>query len=261
MSLKSLIPGTAAHSERHFKKYMKRLVRGHDVLLQVKWADGLITHLPADFEPESQTYRATNGLPFKMAGKGAEPGQIAGVPVVRCLATMSCPFDATASVALNMEDAGRFTTETDEAGKTAKAIQLEATPDAPEGDAPAGAAATDGGQVAHEFDMKPPNGCVGWAYSLDTAAEYAPYAVSPQDIKDAEERGKQSERLEEGTSDLLKGILIGGAMVFLVAAVFVFIMNGGGGGGGASSTSGGNPILPTIQFVEFAATAYFPGVF
>lgn len=237
MSIKSFIPLTAEFSKRHFRKYLARKVRGHDALLAVKWSDGKITYLAADYRPESEEYIAENGLPFKMAGKGANAGYVGNVPVYRCLASIQSPIDDTAAVAMNKEDTGEFKrVEGDDA-----VVEVERVDDAEAAGAAPAARSDGGGTVNHRYDLKPPDGAAGWVYDAVTAAEYAPYALRPQDIKDAEERGKQSERVdEEGWGNI---IYFGAGFVFALGFALLY----GAVMGGGSPVSLPGMIAPVLQ--------------
>jgi hypothetical protein len=306
MGLKALIPGTAAKARRGHQAYLQRKVRGHDMLLQVQWADRTMTELAADYRPEDNKLIASNGLRFHIAGRGAEPFMWYGVPTVRVHALCPCPFDATSCIHADLDeeneyevvvsdDAGaeviRYTPEPDQestlgsaAASAAQKVRGDGGEDEPTGprvdelddDATVAdvqdrvdegdGAATDGGvevakevgrrsnvpvkpgmNVDKEFDMQPPDGCVGWSFSLESMGERVVNSLPPNALKDAEERGKQSVRQDNKE---LKMLALGavGMLATIVFLAFIYKILGslfGGGGGGGAVLNGSLLLLGT----------------
>jgi hypothetical protein len=304
MGLKALIPGTTASARRGHQAYLQRKVRGHDMLLQVQWADRTMTELAADYRPEDNKLIATNGLRFHIAGRGAEPFMWYGVPTVRVHALTPCPYDATSCIHADLDeeneyevvvsdDAGaeviRYTPEPDQEstlGSAAASAAKKVRGDGGEDDQATGprveeidddatvadvqhrvdegdGKATDGGvavaeevgrrsnvpvkpgmNVDKEYDMQPPDGCVGWSFSLESMGERVVNSLPPNALKDAEERGKQSVR--QG-NEALKMLAIGavGMLATIVFLAFVYKILGSlfGGGGGGGVLEGGLLLL------------------
>lgn len=217
---------------------------GHDLVAEVEWTDGRVTYLGADYREEDPTgIRLENGLPMKIVGQGGDPVDIGGVPVVRCRSDLACPIDGGLAVAMDLEDDGRFEAvdahgNTVEDGASAEAIQEQAT--ATDGGVqedvvgpatPMTASRSGGGVADHRYDPDPPGEYQGWVHSLANAVQYAPHAISPEDLKLAEERGKQSERGAHEMKVLMMGIGIGvGVIVFFIFIVWLMGQIGGGGG-------------------------------
>lgn len=242
MGLKALIPGTAAYSQKHHVKYLRKKVRGHDVLLLVEWEDGIITELPADVKPEwDGWYEATNGLVFANAGEGIDPVEYYGVPVVRCHAQIGCPFSVEACLAGDFDEAGEFRYITQD-GQTTKVVEMtpteQLTPDATNGHSEV---ATDGGvgqvdpeNMEREYDLRPPAGSIGYTFSMTQAKQRAPNPISANMIRRAVEYGKESER---GAGELIKYIGYGVALTLGVLLIFLgfnWVLQQIGGGGGGS---------------------------
>lgn len=247
--LKGLIPGTAAYSQKHHVKYLRKKAKGHDVLLLVEWEDGQLTELGADLHPEMDGwYKATNGLFFAPAGEGTDPMQYYGVPTIRCHAQIACPFSTEACLAADMDEAGEFQYNVDrDSGTTQQVVEVEmeganGTPEQPAAETSNGhdgAAADGGGQVVREYDLRPPSGAVGYSFSLDQAKQRAPNAISANMIKRAVEYGKQMAR-EEGL--YMRGLLHGAGLIIgtivILALLYIIgasVLGGGGGGGGGES--------------------------
>jgi hypothetical protein len=258
MGLKAFIPGTAAYSQKHHVKYLRKKARGHDVLLLVEWEDGTLTEIGADVHPELDGwYKATNGLFFAPAGEGAEPVDYYGVPVIRCHSQIACPFSTEACLAADFDEAGQFEYEgpTDDDGRltqTSRVVEVDmaAEPDDArggvasllnDGGTDSGEAATDGGaDVVRSYDMRPPGGAVGHTFSLTQAKQRAPNAISANMLRRAFEYGKEKARQE---NEFARGLLYGalGVLGVVVTLIVLYIagtaiLGGGGGGGGGGAT-------------------------
>jgi hypothetical protein len=249
-------PFTSGTDDDTLAQYLDEQLGDADVLLLVEWADGTISEQPATYGVKDNVLQAENGLEWKLVGQGAEPKLFHGVPVIRCHALIDRPVDTTVAIGAEMDEEDRFVPVTDERGATEVVEHVRPIDpgDAADGAIdPAAATAepvapdeglaqleTDGaGQTVDRiYDLKPPDGCVGWAFSLTSAGQRAPNAVSPMDMHDAKERGKMSER---DNQELLKYVAIGAggtlALMIVIAVIFVVgqrLLSGGGGGGGAS---------------------------
>lgn len=254
MSLKSIIPFTAAKARKGHVKYLHRLARGHDVLLSVEWGDGELTYLPADLRPEMDGwYEATNGLLFAPIGEGTEPVSHLGVDVVRVSAQIACPIDTVAALEAELDEAGDYDIVEDDDGRTERVIEYETVddpresgPTASETNGHDGDVAADGGgrmQVKREYDLRPPAPAVGWTFGMDQVEQRAPHAVSPNMLQRAKEYG---EEIAFGEGSRVRDILMGmgvmlGILIVLAIVAMVFLnVTGGGGGGGGGSSSGEN---------------------
>lgn len=246
MSLKRFIPGTAERIAGKHAAYLRRKVRGHDVLLLVEWDDGQLTELAADYHPEQDGwFEATNGLVFAAVGEGTDTVDYYGVPTVRCHAQIACPISTTAALQAEHDEADEWQYETD-ADSTERVVKVDtdADPTADRTGDPGnghGDAATDGGQsVTRTYDIRPPAGAVGHTFSLDQVRQRAPYPVTPNMIRRAVEHGKESER---STGEAIRYVLIGFAMAVALGVIgaVVYISGasilGGGGSTGGSTTS------------------------
>ena len=234
MSIKSIIPGTLEYSRRHHRAYLQKRLGGHDHIAQIEWADGTITDLPVDYRPEDNKLVADNGLQFSVKGRAGNALSYHGVPVIRTHALIPCPFDATSCIHAELDEESEYTVHTyaDDgpkvertAAKSQGAVtdggveQNGAGTDVPFEDGPNG---FDSDRVYH---MQPPDGCVGWAFSLQSMAERAVNSISGSDLKDSEERGKQSQR---NSQEWLRALVIGAGgvlgVIFMIAVLaMVFI--------------------------------------
>lgn len=192
MSVKSIIPGTAEHSQKHAQKYYQRLVKGHDVVLEIEWPDGTVTYDSGDFSVEDDAYVSSKGLKFFVNGKGSEPRTLHGVPMVRVSSAVAASVDTSTAIAMGQEEEGEYEDVTTDAGEV----------------------------VDREYDLRPPEGMHGWTYYLSDATDRAPYPTTSMEMKDQEERGKMSAR---STADNIKYLLMGMGIVlgglFLIAVL------------------------------------------
>lgn len=232
-----------ASLEAKVRKYFRRKLDDGDVLLLVEWADGTQSELAAEYGVKDNVLEAENGLEFKLVGQGADPISYHGVPTIRCHALIDRPVDTTVAIAAEMEEEDRYVPVVDERGAT-EAVE-HARPiepgEASQGPRTAQGLEADGGTVVdHVYDLKPPSGTVGWAFSLTSAGQRAPNAVTSMDLHDAKERGKLSERTR---GEALKYVAIGvaGTLAILIIMAVIFVggmkvLGGGGGGGGGGQS-------------------------
>lgn len=218
----------------------------HDVVAEVEWPDERVTYMGADYSVEDEALVLKNGLKVKVRGRGADPVYISGVPIVRVRAEHACPVSTEVAIAMELEEEGEYARLTEDGREVESEPTGPAIEDGPTASDPGAAggepreAAADGGTplgrdpviADHMYDLSSPDGYDGTAFSLRTAIEYVPNAISPLDLKQAEERGKQSER--QGFSDLKIFLLGMGAMfgiLVLAAVMFVVFMKVMGSGG------------------------------
>lgn len=198
MGLKSILPWTAPYSKKHASKYFRRLVAGHDALLEIEWPDGSITYDAGDYSVEDTAYvSAKTGLKFPVAGRNAERRSILGIPAVRIAANVAAPVDTDTAVAMDLDEDGEYETEYD----------------------------VEGNPVERTYDLQPREGTHGWTYSLTNAIERSPFPVNAMDLKDHEERGKMAVR---NSADMLKYLFLGigitvGLVVFLAILYIGFV--------------------------------------
>jgi hypothetical protein len=230
-------------------KALKIELSGHDVVAEVEWADGNVTFLGADFLPdEPDMVQLRTGQKVKVVGHGKEPVNINGVPVIRLHAQHACPVDTTVAIGAGLDEDGEYE-RVDERGDGVEdgSVGME------NGESPP--AVADGGGTAEvvdrKYDLEPPDGTVGWAFSLQDAIHRVPNTISPEDLKAAEERGR---RKAEGASSL-KVFVLGGiatlAFLFVIALIWILVSNltgggGGGGGGGSGQTVNSVLVLATL---------------
>lgn len=234
MSFKSFIPGTLEHSRRHHQKYLQKRLGGHDHIAQVEWADGTITDVPVNYRPEDNKLVADNGLQFSVKGRAGNALSYHGVPVIRTHALIPCPFDATSCIHAELDEESEYTVYTyaddgPQVERTAATAQEAVT----DGGIEQNGAGTDipfedgpnGFESDRIYNMQPPDGCVGWAFSLQSMGERAVNSISGADLKDSEERGKQSQR---NSQEWLRALVIGAGgvlgVIFVIAVLaMVFI--------------------------------------
>lgn len=235
MSIKSIFPWTLEYSRRHHQKYLRKRLGEHDHIAQVEWADGTITDLPVDYRPEDNKLVADNGLQFSVKGRAGNALSYHGVPVIRTHALIPCPFDATSCIHAELDEESEYTVYTYEDGgptveRNAATTSEVATDggvnsDGDDAPGPAFEQPLNGFGKDRVYHMRPPDGCVGWAFSLQSMAERAVNSISGSDLKDSEERGKQSQR---NSQEWLRALVIGAGgvlgVIFLIAVLaMVFI--------------------------------------
>lgn len=254
MGAKSFVPGTAAYSEKHFVKYLRKKARGHDVLLLIEWADGQLTEMPADYHADKDGwYKTPPGLMFANVGEGVDPVSFHGVPTVRCHAEIACPISTTAAIQAEYEEAGEFDIVSDN-GKTQKVVQFTPADENGNGHSNGEAVADGGGYNRREYDIRPPAPAVGHAFGLEEVKQRAPNPVSPNMIRRAYEFGKQKAR-DQGRVLKIAGIALGvGLALALTVMGFIWLLNqlGSSGGGGGGGDGGGGSVLSILSLL-FAA--------
>lgn len=85
MGLKAYVPFTNARRERLFGVALQNRVGEHDGLAQIEWPDGNVTFKPVDYDDrQNQLVDPDEEFTVALKGLGAEPVEVAGVPVWTC---------------------------------------------------------------------------------------------------------------------------------------------------------------------------------
>lgn len=265
MSLKRFIPGYRARWKARHGAYLKAELDGHDVVAEIEWSDGTVTYMGADYLPGDQEIELRNGLPIKIVGQGGEPVFISGVPVIRVHAEHACPVDTKVAIAMELEEEDMFE-RVDENGDPVDDGQTQAQPPtaAAQGNGQQPAVA-DGGMEGHlpgesptptgtndvddhKYDLSSPSGYGGYAFSLKSAIQRVPFAISPMALKYAEERGKQSQKQDGRTVRMFILGLIAGFLLPIIMIGFLWLLGQIGGGGGGSVLPALLPLLAGPRF-------------
>lgn len=265
--MREYIPFTQARRDRLFQKVLVNEVGNHDGLAIVEWEDGSVTFKPVSFEAEISALIDDDGNMWFARGLGSKPKNFNGIQAWYVYAGNAGVISTEASLIADAErhgdvvDVGAGETVPDELfelgiddpnGGRIHGEQPEAVEGPPGPATPAGAgngstpahARADGGMVdvddnAAVYDLRPPQGYDGVAFSVRDPDYFDPYPVTREDAKAAAEWFERS--VEDGPDTWMKGFLVGllvFAGIWLVLTVIPWLL-GEIGGSGASIDTGG----------------------
>lgn len=272
--VKEYIPGTEERRDRLFGEILAKKCGSYDGLAFVEWEDGSKTIEPVRWDSDNSAIVDEKGNRWFARGLGAEPKEIAGVPVWDVFAGNAGIISTEASLiadaerhqdnVYDVEDGEQLPDDVIEEGiedpnqgKTpADVMDSPQSPQTPaEANASAGDVATDGGVEADAegavYDLRPPKDPKtgerydGVAISVRDPDYFDPNPVTRSDAKAAVEWAERAG--DVGRDDRLIWLGIGAGLVIVMWAVMTILpwllsqiggaIGGSGGGGGGQSIS------------------------
>lgn len=272
--VREYIPYTQARRDRLFQTALVKEVGAHDGLAIVEWEDGSVTLKPVNWESAISAIIDDDGNMWFARGLGSKPKDFNGIALWYVYAGNAGVVSTEASLIADAERHGDVVDVGDgesmpddlfelglqdpnsgrlhgEEGPAAgergpqEPLTPAAGPGTGGGNGHPGRARADGGMInvdenAAVYDLRPPAGYDGVAFSVRDPDYFDPYPVTREDAKAAAEWFERA--VDDGTDTWMKGFIVGilvFAFVWLIMTVIPWLLAqiGGGGGGGV-----GNPI-------------------
>lgn len=263
MSIWAYVPGTRARRLRFFRKGLYGLASEGEGIAWTEWQDGTVSPRPVEVDTEIGALRDVEQEErvYFMRGRAAEPKSVFGVDVWNVAAQGAGIVSTEAALIADREEHGEVyegepaLTEAQRLKRAALAAREQS------GDLPGEPAdldqeaVADGGHIAREqsepvlYNLNPPRGYDGEAFSIALPLDYAP---NPVDQTDVQQAITQAEAAGEDMSARLKWLLVGAGIVIAMWAAMTIIPWLLGQIGGSVDTSV-NPALNIFGALQVIA--------
>jgi len=273
--VREYIPYTQARRDRLFQTALVREVGDASGLAIVEWEDGSVTLKPVTFESAISALIDEDGNMWFARGLGSKPKDFNGIPVWYVYAGNAGIVSTEASLIADAERHGDVVDVGDgevmpdelfelgledpnggrlhgEEQAPVEGPQQPVTPTAPGNGETPGPARADGGAIdvgenAAVYDLRPPQGYDGVAFSVRDPDYYDPFPVTREDAKAAAEWFERA--VDDGTDTWMKGFVVGllvFAGIWLIFTVIPWLLAQIGGGGSGVSAPGLTGLLPIL---------------
>lgn len=255
-AIKQWIPFTDARRERLYNQSLAKLASDADGLCLLEWPDKQMTMHKAAWNSEINGWELDNGKRVFPRGKGGDPKQYNGVPVIQAHSEEAGVVSTEAAITAGAMEDGQVMPVDPEGrpvdGAESGAVSMDDMPDEP------GEAVADGGQQVADYVPDYPVKGLEWdavEYSLAEAVLYDPFPVREDDARQAAEWAELS---GQDQSQVLRYVAYGAAGAFAIVLGFIIIiwLLGQIGGGDTGITLSIAPVSAAAAAAVTAAPAH-----